>query len=220
MMYLNEKGDFYDDGKNYIFDKFDKYKGISISGLEIISDAKELLKKEKEEVKRHQSLLDLTTHNLVSTIKRNVYYGWVNENILENAQKWLMIKKSCDKRRKYDEKISYDWLSEEISKALEINDVKIINIMTCGMETYAYEIEFITNDFDYIFQLEIPVIKNMTVDNIEYTYGGNLLFGYKEGESSWKMLWHSYNIMDFKNAIHEIITSEKYLKHISGAGLV
>ena len=38
------------------------------------------------------------------------------------------------------------------------------------METYAYEIEFITNDFDYIFQLEIPVIKNMTVDNIKYTY--------------------------------------------------
>lgn len=195
-------------------DTFDKYKGVDISGLKTISEAKELLEREEKEVKRHQVLLKLTKLNLIGAVKQSVHYIYAYETILKNAQHWLTIKKDCDKRRKYEEKTSYNLLSKELSETLEINNVEIIDIRTCGLEIYAYAIDFITNSYDYIFQLEIPLVENITIDNMQYTQNGKLLFGYKENDSTY---WHSYNIRDFRDAIHEIVTSKKHQKHISSA---
>lgn len=208
---------FYCDVNNYenTSESFDMYKGVSCKGLATIFAAQELLKKEQEEVKRHQALLKLTTKNLVDNIKRSVQYSWVDATILENAQKWLVIKKNCDKRRKYVEKDAYDAISKKIAEALEIENVKILNITQCGLECYAYAIVFKTSDFDYVFRLEIPIIKHMNVDNMGYTRYGTLGFGFEESECSWVLQWNSYNLRDFKDAIHEMITSEKYKKHVS-----
>ena len=93
--------------------------------------------------------------------------------------------------------------------------MEIYRIDTCGYERYAYSIYFTISEYDYNFVLEIPVIKNLTVENREQTLDGKLMFGYEESRFSRVMLWHSYNIRDFKEAIKEITTSDKHKQHVS-----
>ena len=172
-------------------DDFDKFRAVNNNGMFCISEAKELLKKEKEEVKRHQILQELTEQNLLREIKRNVSYMWADTIYLDNAQKWLSMRDNCDKRRNYDEKNCFEILTKNVSEALDVQRVEIYRIDTCGYERYAYSIYFTISEYDYHFVLEIPVIKNLTVENREQTLHGKLMFGYEESRSSRVMLWHS-----------------------------
>lgn len=204
---------FDEDNKDY-----DKYSVVNDTGLEAIHNAENLFKKESEEVERHHTLMNLTNENIVRVIKNSVQYIWINELILLNAQKWISIRKDCDKRRNYDEKTSYNFLTTQISEALELHNVEIRKIISCGTNMsniYAFAVRFISNDTDYIFELQIPIIKNLTIENREYARNGKLSFGYKQMSSCWNISWNSYNIRDFKEAINEITTSEKYQTHVS-----
>lgn len=203
------------DYTNNINNDFDKYVSVNTDGFNEICDAKKLFEKEKEEFERHQVLMNLANENIVKTIKSNVCYMWVDSNIFLKAQKWLSIRNDCDKRRNYDEKDSYNFLISQISEALELSNAEIISIEQCGYKMYGFSVCFIANDFDYIFNLTVPIIKKMTVENKEYINDGMLSFGYKQTEYVWEMLWHSYNLRDFKEAINEITTSEKHKKHVS-----
>lgn len=196
-------------------EEYDKFRAMNNSRMFCISEAKELFKKEKEEVKRHQILQELTEQNLIREIKQNVSYVWADESILENAQKWLSIKDNCDKRRKYDEKDYYVLLTNSISEALDVSSITINKIITCGYENYAYSVYFTIDEYDYIFDLTIPVIKNMTAKNRQETIDGMLLFGYESSRSCWTMHWHSYNLRDFKKAIEEITTLDEHKEHVS-----
>lgn len=194
---------------------FDKFRTVNDNGLTAISDARKLFNKEIKEVNRHKSLRELTEQNLVREIKRNVSYMWADTIYLENAQKWLSMRENCDKRRNYNEKDCFEILTKNISEALDVDRVEIYRIDTCGYERYAYSIYFTISEYDYNFVLEIPVIKNLTVENREQTLDGKLMFGYDESRFSRVMLWHSYNIRDFKEAIKEITTSDKHKQHVS-----
>ena len=196
-------------------DDFDKFRAVNNNGMFCISEAKELFKKEKEEVKRHQILQELTEQNLLREIKRNVSYVWADKIYLENAQKWLSMRDNCDKRRNYDEKDYFEILTKNISEALDVDRVEIYNIHSCGYENYAYSVYFTISNYDYNFVLEIPVIKNLTVENSREIFDGKLIFGYEESRFSRVMYWHSYNLRDFKEAIKEITTSDKYKQHVS-----
>lgn len=198
-----------------VFEDYDKFKAVNSKGLSEISGAKDLLNKEIEEVKRHKILKELTEQNLVREIKRNVSYIWADKSILENAQKWLSIKDRCDKRRKYNEKDYYVLLSNSICEALNVNNITIYKITSCGYENYAYSIYFTIDEYDYNFDLTIPIIKNMTNENRQETLDGMLLFGYESDRGGWTMYWRSYNLRDFKSALVEITTSDKHKKHVS-----
>lgn len=194
---------------------FDKFRAVNSNGLTAISGARNLFNKEIEEVNRHKALQELTEMNLVREIKRNVSYIWADEIYLKDAQKWLSMRDSCDKRRNYDEKDCFEILTRNISEALGVDRVEIYRIDICGCERYAYSVYFTISEYDYNFVLEIPVIKNLTAENREQTFDGKLMFGYEESRFSRVMYWHSYNLRDFKEAIKEITTSEKYKQHVS-----
>lgn len=196
-------------------DDFDKFRAVNNNGLTAISGARNLFNKEIEEVNRHKALQELTEQNLVREIKRNVSYVWADKIYLENAQKWLSMRDNCDKRRNYNEKDCFEILTKNISEALDVDRVDIYRIDICGYERYAYSVYFTISEYDYNFVLEIPVIKNLTVENREQTFDGKLMFGYEESRFSRVMYWHSYNLRDFKEAIKEITTSEKYKQHVS-----
>ena len=196
-------------------DDFDKFRAVNNNGMFCISEAKELFKKEKEEVKRHQILQELTEQNLLREIKRNVSYVWADKIYLENAQKWLSMRDNCDKRRNYNEKDCFELLTKNISEALDVDRVEIYNIHSCGYENYAYSVYFTISNYDYNFVLEIPVIKNLTVENSREIFDGKLIFGYEESRFSRVMIWHSYNLRDFKETIKEITTSDKHKQHVS-----
>lgn len=194
--------------------EYDKFRAINNDGLTEIIGAINLFNKEIEEVKRHKALKKLTEQNLVREIKRNISYVWADEMILKDAQKWLSMRDNCDKRRKYDEKNGFDLLTHNISEALD-KDIVIYKITPCGYECYSYHIHFTIDEYDYNFILEVPIIKHMTVENREQTLDGKLIFGYEESRFSRVMIWHSYNLRDFKEAIKEITTSDKHKQHVS-----
>ena len=196
-------------------DDFDKFRAVNNNGLTAISGARNLFNKEIEEVNRHKALQELTEMNLVREIKRNVSYVWADKIYLENAQKWLSMRDSCDKRRNYDEKNCFEILTRNISEALDVDKMEIYRIDICGYERYAYSVYFTISEYDYNFVLEIPVIKNLTIENSRETFDGKLIFGYEESRFSRVMYWHSYNLRDFKEAIKEITTSDKYKQHVS-----
>lgn len=196
-------------------DDFDKFRAVNNNGFTAISGARNLFNKEIEEVNRHKALQELTEQNLVREIKRNVSYMWVDKMYLENAQKWLSMRDNCDKRRNYNEKDCFEILTRNISEALDVDRVEIYRIDICGYEMYAYSVYFTISEYDYNFVLEIPVIKNLTVENREQTFDGKLMLGYEESRFSRVMYWHSYNLRDFKEAIKEITTSKKYKQHVS-----
>ena len=196
-------------------DDFDKFRAVNNNGLTAISGARNLFNKEIEEVNRHKALQELTEMNLVREIKRNVSYIWADKIYLENAQKWLSMRDNCDKRRNYEEKDCFEILTKNISEALGVDRVEIYRIDIYGYERYAYSVYFTISEYDYNFVLEIPVIKNLTVENREQTFDGKLMFGYEKNKFSRVMFWHSYNLRDFKEAIKEITTSDKYKQHVS-----
>ena len=196
-------------------DDFDKFRAVNNNGLTAISGARNLFNKEIEEVNRHKALQELTEQNLVREIKRNVSYIWADKIYLENAQKWLSMRDNCDKRRNYDEKDCFEILAKNISEALDVKKVDIHEIVSCGYENYAYIIFFTIQEYDYVFILEVPVIKKLTVENRKELLDGKLLFGYKEYSYCRNMCWYSYNLRDFKEAIKEITTSDMYKQHVS-----
>ena len=196
-------------------DDFDKFRAVNNNGLTAISGARNLFNKEIEEVNRHKALQELTEMNLVREIKRNVSYVWADKIYLENAQKWLSMRDNCDKRRNYDEKDYFEILAKNISEALDVKKVDIHEIVSCGYENYAYIIFFTIQEYDYVFILEVPVIKKLTVENRKELLDGKLLFGYKKYSYCRNMCWYSYNLRDFKEAIKEITTSDMYKQHVS-----
>ena len=196
-------------------DDFDKFRAVNNNGLTAISGARNLFNKEIEEVNRHKALQELTEQNLVREIKRNVSYIWADKIYLENAQKWLSMRDNCDKRRNYDEKDYFEILAKNISEALDVKKVDIHEIVSCGYENYAYIIFFTIQEYDYVFILEVPVIKKLTVENRKELLDGKLLFGYKKYSYCRNMCWYSYNLRDFKEAIKEITTSDMYKQHVS-----
>lgn len=197
------------------FEEYDKFRAVNDNGLWEISKARDLFNKEVEEVDRHRALQNLTEMNLVREIKRSVSYIWADETYLKNAQKWLSMRENCDKRRKYDEKDWFEILTKNISEALDVDRVEICDIHSCGYESYSYYIYFTIQEYDYIFVLEIPIIKNLSEKNREYTSDGQLSFGYEKSDCCRVMHWHSYNLRDFIEAIKEITTSEEYKQHVS-----
>ena len=109
----------------------------------------------------------------------------------------------------------FETIAWNISEELDVDRVEIYRIDICGYEHYAYSVYFTISEYDYNFVLEIPVIKNLTVENSRETFDGKLIFGYEESRFSRVMIWHSYNLRDFKEAIKEITTSDKYKQHVS-----
>lgn len=125
------------------------------------------------------------------------------------------MRDNCDKRRNYNEKDCFEILTKNISEALDVDRVEIYRIDICGYDRYAYSVYFTISEYDYNFILEIPVIKNLTIENSRETFDGKLIFGYEESRFSRVMIWHSYNFRDFKEVIKEITTSDKHKQHVS-----
>lgn len=89
-----------------------------------------------------------------------------------------------------------------------VDNIKITNILMCGMDTYAYKIEFEYNKQKYA--VEIPIRKNITSENVDYAMFGKFSILKQTGASSWTVFATSYEERDIKEAFQkEILTDEQ-----------
>lgn len=192
----------------------DVYCGANVDGIKAITSALELSAYEHKKLERHKKLSQLADEDVAYTIRKNVNYMWV-DFLFDNAKEWLSIRKQkYDKRKKYEEKESYELLVNKLKEIFQVNTCEIIRMCYEGYEQYSMWIEF-TTDSDYVFHMTVPVVKRITPELMSYVNYGKIALGYYESESCRRICGISYNATELKPIMGEILTSEEYKKHLS-----
>ena len=162
------------DNTNFTYDDNsvpDIYNGVNKGGLDAINSAVKLSKIQKEEAKRYTKLSQLADEDLAYIIRKNVNYGFVTY-LFDSAMKWCEMRTGkYDKRKKYEEKESYNYIVNKLKEIFDIETLEITRMTYLGFDQCEMWIEFITNS-DYVFRLEIPNINRVTTENmISLRYG-------------------------------------------------
>lgn len=153
----------------------------------------------------------------VSTIRSSVNYidivGYGNL-FIEKSKKWLeMSKGKIDKRKKYEEKEYYDTLTEKISTSLfSGRDIEITQFMSGGYEHYYDSI--ILNCEDMVFEVIIPVLEKLDIDNFKYAYEGCACVLVKEGSCSWLTIAQDYDEEKISKKVNEFFIKDELIKQI------
>ena len=101
----------------------DIYNGVNKGGLDAINSAVKLSKIQKEEAKRYAKLSQLADEDLAYIIRKNVNYGFVTY-LFDSAMKWCEMRtEKYDKRRKYEEKESYNYIVDKLKEIFDIETV-------------------------------------------------------------------------------------------------
>ena len=125
-----------------------------------------------EDLQNEYTLLEEQAFNLY---KRNVlYFGFQNDSETRYAIKWLHMMESgvdsegkkLDKRKKYDEKMRYEWLTSSIREMMDDNSIVIDEIIEYGYNTEGYNYEF--NHNGKKFYIFIPLVASVPLKSYQY----------------------------------------------------
>jgi hypothetical protein len=169
--------------------------------LKDIEYAKSLYDLQTEKVKQEKYIEQLLLEDYVRKIKQNISrYDLVD--LFRTAQDEMNEK--LKKNRKNFETLK-SWLMDDFLS----NDYnfKLTSIVSCGYENYAWSIEF--EGYGKTFRIEIPIMKNLTVENIGHAHDGMFAFVVKESEVSCSTLAASYKINDVSDFIREYFELDK-----------
>ena len=153
---------------------------------EKIKQSDRRIKEKKQQLEDMQNELDLLKHQEYNTCKREIsYFGFQNGSITEDANKWLHMLKDnkdkdgnkLDKRKKYDEKVRYEWLTDSIRQILDDDSIVIDEIIQYGIYAEAYEYVFTYNNIKHY--IKIPIVSQVPFDDydqfgVEHSFGINL----------------------------------------------
>ena len=169
--------------------------------LKDIEYAKNLYDLQVDKVKQEKYIENLLLEDYVRKIKQNISrYDLVD--LFRTAQDEMneKLKKNRTNFETLKSWIMDDFLSND-------KNFKLTSIVSCGYENYAWSIEF--KGYGKTFRIEIPIMKNLTTKNIEYSHKGMFTFVVKESEVSWSTLAASYKIKDVSDFIREYFELDK-----------
>lgn len=167
-----------------LHDKNDKFKSYDINNYESsqkrISEAMRRLKEKKkflEDIQNEYKLLELDSFRVYK--EEISYIMLLLPSKIEEARKWLsMINNKnikIDKRKKYREKESFEYVERELQKIFNKPDIKIIDLFIFGFYRMADIIIFTCNN--HKFNLTIPIIENISFKEYQdYGICGEELF--------------------------------------------
>lgn len=167
---------------NYNYDSLSENKIIKIN---------EYYNQQKIEYEKSKYMLDVLLKEKLSIIKSNVFYT-LEYMDYKKAQKWLSMKDNCDKRKKYEEKDAYNTIISRLSSVFfNHKEIEIKEILSCGYETYgvSYRVDF----NGIIFDIQIPIINNLTTKNMEYTNDGKIHVTYQKSTHFYEFICNDYN---------------------------
>ena len=167
-----------------------------------IEYAKKLYNAQVEKVKEETYIRNLLKINYVNQIKANMTRYDVACDILRKAHG--QVDEKLKKNRKELETIK-DFIIDDFLSGNR--DFKLKNIICCGYDNYAWAIQF--EGYGQIFQIVIPMRKNLSVDNIESAYNGMFAFSIEKSNGIWNLLKTSYKIKDIAEFISEYFQLDK-----------
>lgn len=189
-----------------IIESTDKICGIDINTNEMkLLSADELVNDMYKEYNKYSKLLELAKKDRIETIKDTVRYMYYSEHLLEDAQKWIHMRddKNLDKRKKYEEKESFEYLQNILRKEIFNNStVKIESLYFEGYEKYLCDIQFKVMESEFTtFSLVIPNISKLSEKLWNNMHGGKLVLYYGKGNNSWYNICESYKEEDIAKGL-------------------
>lgn len=162
-----------------------------------ISSANDLVMEMSKEYRKYQKLLKLAEEDRVAIVKGSVDYLRITYAI-NNAVKWLdmIANGKVDKRKKYEEKDSYEYLNRYLSEEIVGRKVTINSIIREGLTPYAYDFRFTLDSKNY--ELVVPLLDKLSCENFNtYLHEGKLALYVQTDEINWNQLLTSYKEEDF-----------------------
>jgi hypothetical protein len=191
-----------------------KYSAITKEGLNAITSAMDLSVYQHKEAERQQKLSLLAEEDLAYTIRKNINYFWV-DYLFDSAKKWCEMRtQKYDKRKRYTEQDNYNCLLSKLKEIFKVETLEIIRMTYLGFDQCEMWIEF-TTDSDYVFRLEIPKVKAITPKNMVSLRYGKAGLAYYENSCCIINCGSSYNVLDLRKTMNDIITLPEYQKHLS-----
>lgn len=160
-----------------------------------IEYVKSLYDLQVRKVKDEEYIKSLLLEDYVRAIRKNISkYDYVD--LFRDAQNEL--KETSKKKRKNLETLRKFILEDFLNNN---KNFKITNIMSCGYECYAWDIEL--EGYRYTIRINIPIMKNLSTANIYYANNGMFSFMVKESNNVWHTLKSSYKIEDIADFIKD-----------------
>ena len=183
-----------------------------------IDEAKKLYFRMEDKAKEYNQLRELTYANYVSTVKNycsSAYYSYIIP--IDKANKWLhMIKEEkIDKRKKYEEKLYFDYVQSFIQDNFH-KDAVVTKFYDEGFDNYCKDIVFKLDGKEY--QLTIPNADHINTKNFNCTGEGRLYIRVKNGccmefiASSYKLENVSKAFKDYLNPPIPIVMTNKEIE--------
>lgn len=166
---------------------------------------KELL----EDIQNEVRLLELDAYNIY---REEVAYYFILPNMIDKAKQWLAMlndpKIKIDKRKKYEEKNVYEYITHKLEELLGQSDIKITKFSQMGYEHFADIIGFECNG--HYFHLTIPIIQRISLkdyqDNGAYEF--QLRLHVKEGESMYGLIGITFNENELKDFMNKFLEEQ------------
>lgn len=188
----------------------------SYSGEEIIPSPLVIATAERRLASKKQVLEDMKNeYNLLEqqtfeTYKNHIRYAFAQPGFIKGASDWLdMIKDGkIDKRKKYDEKYYYAYLTEQLQTFLEIDDMKIYAIYDFNFGE-ANNIYFTHNNSNWV--LKIPNIDSINITSYQ-RYGNScfkLELSYQKSEHCYSSVGKTFIEEELAEFIHSTTKEEE-----------
>lgn len=137
----------------------------------LLKESKRRIEEKKQKIKDLENELDLLKQQAINIYKKNVYYMLPGREITDSAIRWLHMVENgvdsdgnkLDKRKKYDDKVTYDTLNDHISNMIGY-DISISNILEYNYgEAMIFEFSYEKYEWEFV----IPNIPFINVESFE-----------------------------------------------------
>lgn len=175
--------------------------------LETFEDAKRRIAKKEQDIKDLENELYLLKLQALNTYKKAIVYFFPTRgNNVAMARNWLkMIEegKKLDKRRKYEEKESYDAVNSYISNVLGV----IIAVTKIVDYNYGQATIFEFHHEGERFRLQVPNVDLITLKAFEYEgeEAFKLSLSVKDSEYSTKVIGSTFNDKELADIMNKYL---------------
>lgn len=179
---------------------------VGTMGEEIFK-SKSLYYEMKHNAEKYSKLQELSFADYVDTVKKYVRYGNYSY-FMEDSIKWLGMGK-VDRRKKYEEKESFNLLQKAINEDILNKDCVIKRISRLNLDTIAWIVEF--QYFDKEFELYIPDMTKLSTKNFSSVHEGQLALGVKT-EVGYDLFAFSYEESEIQKQFNDYVIDHPEFK--------
>ena len=180
--------------------------------LDMITRAEQRVAKKKEALEDVQNEYELLEKQAFWLYKTKINYITLDCNLINIAAKWLrMVEKNedddgnkLDKRKKYKEKDTFNYICDVIKRYLGLEDFKIIDIFDYNYNQGKH-IEFSSHNHNWVLEIPHPDKVSFKEYQARGRYAFMLLLSHKDSEYYSKVVGSTFEEDELKDIMKSAI---------------